>query len=97
MPIEIVSNTDWWQPYVPPGVALFGSILVAVIAFYSIRKSNRTSERAITAADDRERERWRIDNEREHERWKTDREREREIWHRDNLLRLCCEALRITR
>lgn len=73
--VEIVNQTDWWQPYVPPLVGLVGSILVAVVALYSVRKSNRTNERAIDAADNREREKW----------------------HRDNLLRICSEAVRVSR
>lgn len=84
--VEIVSHTDRWQPYVPPLVGLLGSIIVAAVAFYSIHKSNRTSEKAITSADTRERERWKVDS-----------DREREKWHRDNLLRLCSEALRVAR
>lgn len=97
LPVEIVNQTDWWQPYVPPLVGLLGSILVAVVALYSVRKSNETSERAIDSADMRERERWQIDNDRERERWQSDRDREREKWHRDNLLRICSEAVRISR
>jgi hypothetical protein len=48
-PVESASQTDWWQPYVPPLVGLMGSILVAVVALYSVRKSNGTNERAIDA------------------------------------------------
>jgi hypothetical protein len=75
LPVEITNQTDWWLPYVPPLVGIIGSILVAVVALYSVRKSNRTNERAIDAADDREREKW----------------------HRDNLLRICSEAVRVSR
>lgn len=75
IPVEIINQTDWWQPYVPPLVGLLGSILVAVVALYSVRKSNGTNERAIDAADNREREKW----------------------HRDNLLRICSEAVRVSR
>lgn len=84
--VEIVNQTDWWQPYIPPLVALVGSIIVATVALFSVRKSNKTSMLAITSADERERERWKVDS-----------EREREKWRRDNLLRLCSEALRVAR
>jgi hypothetical protein len=97
LPVQITNQTDWWQPYVPPLVGLLGSILVAVVALYSVRKSNGTNERAIDTADERERERWKIDNDRERERWQSDRDREREKWHRDNLLRICSEAVRVSR
>ncbi|MCV7205158.1 hypothetical protein H7J71_24425 [Mycolicibacterium peregrinum] len=70
-----MNHTDRWQPYIAPGLGLLGSILVAVIALYSVHKSNGTNERAITAAD----------------------EREREKWYRDNLLKICSEAVRISR
>ena len=86
LPVEITNQSDWWQPYVPPLVGLVGSILVAVVALYSVHKSNGTNERANEAADKRERERWRIDS-----------DREREKWHRDNLLRICSEAIRVSR
>lgn len=84
--VEIVNQTDRWQPYVPPLVALVGSIIVAAVAFYSVRRSSKTSMLAITSADERERERWKVDS-----------DREREKWHRDNLLRLCSDAVRISR
>lgn len=84
--VEIVNQTDWWQPYIPPLIVLIGSIIVAAVAFYSVRRSSKTSMLAITSADERERERWKVDS-----------DREREKWHRDNLLRLCSEALRIAR
>lgn len=86
LPVEIINHTDWWQPYVPPLVGFLGSVLVALVALYSIRKSTKTSEKAITSADTRERE-----------KWQTDSEREREKWHRDNLLRICSEALSVAR
>jgi hypothetical protein len=86
LPVEIIDHTDWWQPYVPPLVGLVGSILVAVVALYSVHKSNKTNERAIESADAREREKWQIDS-----------ERERDKWHRDNLLRICSEAVRVSR
>lgn len=84
--VEIIDKGSPWQPYVPPLVGFLGSVLVALVALYSIRKSNRTSEKAITSADTREREKWRIDS-----------DREREKWHRDNLLRICSEAVRVSR
>ncbi len=62
LPVEITNQTDWWQPYVPPLVGLVGSILAAVVALYSVHKSNGTNERAIDAADNRELEKWRRDN-----------------------------------
>jgi hypothetical protein len=45
LPVEIANQIDWWQPYAPPLVGLLGSILVAVVALYSVRKSNGTNER----------------------------------------------------
>lgn len=84
--VEIVNQGGGWQPYLPPLVGLLGSVLVAVVALYSVRKSNGSNERAITSADTREREKWKIDS-----------EREREKWHRDNLLRICSEAVRVSR
>lgn len=86
LPVEIVNQTDWWQPYMPPMVGLLGSVIVAAMAFIGIMKSNRTNLRAIEAADTREREKWRSDS-----------DREREKWHRDNLLRICSEAVRVSR
>lgn len=86
LPVEIINQTEWWQPYVPPLVGLLGSIIVAAVAFIGVRMSNVTNQKAITSADERERD-----------RWKTDSDREREKWHRDNLLRICSEALRISR
>ncbi|SIJ55387.1 Uncharacterised protein [Mycobacteroides abscessus subsp. bolletii] len=61
-------------------------MIVASVAFIGIIKSNRTNLQAIASADAREREKWR-----------TDSDREREKWHRDNLLRLCSEALHVAR
>lgn len=84
--VEVVSNSDWWQPYVPPLVGLVGSLIVAAAAFAGVVKNNRTNRDAIAAADTRERD-----------KWTADRDREREKWHRDNLLRLCTDALRIAR
>lgn len=84
--VEIVNQTDWWEPYVPPIVTVVGSMIIASVTFVGIVRSNRTNQRAIDSADTRERE-----------KWKTDSEREREKWHRDNLLRLCSEALRVAR
>lgn len=75
LPVEITNQTDWWQPYVPPLVGLIGSIIVAAAAFAGVVKSNRTNQKAIDAADNREREKW----------------------HRDNLLRICSEAVRVSR
>lgn len=74
-PVESVNQADWWQPYVPPFVALVGSIIVAAVAFIGVRMSNSTNQRAIDAAGTREREKW----------------------HRDNLLRICSEAVRVSR
>lgn len=82
MIVEIVNQTDWWLPWLP----VLGSALVAVAAFAGVVKSNRTTRTAIESADTRERE-----------KWQTDRDLEREKWHRDNLLRLCSEALRVAR
>ncbi|WP_006247165.1 hypothetical protein [Mycolicibacterium tusciae] len=70
-----MNQTDWWQPYVPPLVGLVASVIVAAVAFIGVRMSNGTNEKAITAAD----------------------ERERDKWHRDNLLRICSEAVRVSR
>jgi hypothetical protein len=86
LPIEIINQTDWWQPYVPPLVGLLGSVIVASVAFVGIMKSNRTNMQAIEAADTRERE-----------KWQSDSDREREKWHRDNLLKICSEAVRVSR
>ncbi len=81
-----MNQSDWWQPYVPPLVGLLGAVIVASVAFIGIMKSNRTNLRAIEAADTRERE-----------KWQSDSDREREKWHRDNLLRICSEAVRVLR
>jgi hypothetical protein len=86
LPVEIINQSDWWQPYVPPLVGLLGSVIVASVAFIGIMKSNRTNLRAIEAADTRERE-----------KWQSDSDREREKWRRDNLLRICSEAVRVSR
>jgi hypothetical protein len=86
LPVEIINQTDWWQPYVPPLVGLLGSVIVASVAFIGITKSNRTNLRVIEAADTRERE-----------KWQSDSDRAREKWHRDNLLRICSEAVRVSR
>lgn len=84
--VDLIDHTSRWQPYVPPLVGLIGSIIVAAAAFAGVVKSNRTNLKAIETADTRERD-----------RWKKDQDLEREKWHRDNLLRLCSEALRIAR
>lgn len=84
--VEVISNTAAWEPYLPPLVGFLGSLLVAAVAIYSVLKSNATNERALEAADVRERARWKIDS-----------DREREKWHRDNLLRICSEAVRVSR
>ena len=84
--VEVVNHTAWWQPYVPPLVGLVGSLIVAAAAFAGVVKSNNTNRAAIASADTRERDRWKVDS-----------DREREKWHRDNLLRLSSEALRVAR
>ncbi|MFL0293817.1 hypothetical protein ACJH6J_22610 [Mycobacterium sp. SMC-18] len=84
--VQVVDQNEWWQPYVPPLVGLIGSLIVAAAAFAGVVKSNRTNLAAIASADTREREKWQIDS-----------EREREKWHRDNLLRICSEAIRVSR
>lgn len=61
LPVEITNHTDWWQPYLPPGIGLLGSVVVAGAAFYGVRKSNATNVRSIEAADNRELEKWRRD------------------------------------
>jgi hypothetical protein len=61
----VAFTADWWQPYSPPLVGLLGSIIVAGAAFLGVVESNRTNQRAIDAADERERDRWDSDNERE--------------------------------
>ena len=37
--VEIVNQTDWWQPYVPPFVGLLGSVVVASVAFIGITRA----------------------------------------------------------
>jgi len=57
--IEIVNQAEWWQPYVPPGLGLLGSIVVASAAFYGIRRSHLTNQETNAAADNRESAKWR--------------------------------------
>jgi hypothetical protein len=57
--VQIVNETDWWLPYVPPLVGLLGSIIVATAAFFGVSKSNRTNQQAIVATDKREWQKWR--------------------------------------
>jgi hypothetical protein len=73
--VDIINHIHPGQSWLPPLLGLVGSILVALVALYSVRKSNGTNERAIQAADSRE----------------------RQTWHRDNLLRLASESLRVAR
>lgn len=55
MQVEILSDADWWQPWLP----VLGSTIVAAAAIVGIIKSNKTNRDAITAADDREFAKWR--------------------------------------
>ena len=52
-------HTVWWEPYVPPLVGLFGSMILATVAFVGIVKSNHTNKEAIAATDRREWDKWR--------------------------------------
>src|SRR5262245_59939008 len=55
----LLLHTELLQPYLPPLVGLFGSMILATVAFVGIVKSNHTNKEAIAATDRREWDKWR--------------------------------------